>query len=90
MPRVRVLAQAARELEEAAKWYEAEYAGLGTRLLDEFQRAVQLLREDVPPLLPVPGDAGRHGAIANDSDVLAVHTRVARCHSHTQGSRNRC
>ena len=62
MPGVRVLAQAASELEEAAKWYEAEFVGLGTRLLDEFQRAVQLLREDMPPLLPVPGDAGRYGA----------------------------
>lgn len=68
MPGVRVLAQAARELrelrelEEATKWYEAEYVGLGSRLLDEFQRAVQLLREDLPPLLPVHGDAGRNGA----------------------------
>lgn len=62
MPPVRVLAQAAQELEQAAKWYEEEHEGLGARLLEEFERAVQLLCEDLPPLLPVPGEAGRAGA----------------------------
>ena len=62
MRSVRVLAEAARELEEAAKLYEAEQVVLGARLLDEFQRSTQLLREDSPPLLNIPGEAGKIGA----------------------------
>jgi hypothetical protein len=62
MRTVRVLAQAARELEEAAAWYENEHDGLGTRLLDEFDRAVRLLQDDLPPLTPLIGEAGGLGA----------------------------
>jgi len=62
MPTIRVLAPAARELEEAAAWYETEQNGLGAGLLDEFERVADLLSEDSPPLVPVPGRAGKIGA----------------------------
>lgn len=62
MPRVRVSAAAARELEGAAAWYEREQPGLGTKLLDEFEHAVALLEDDMAPLLSMPGEAGRKGA----------------------------
>ena len=44
--RVRVLAEAAEELEQAALWYEQESPDLGLRLIEAFENAVQLLRED--------------------------------------------
>lgn len=62
MPNIRVLAPAARELEEAAAWYEAEQNGLGAGFLNEFERVAELLGEDSPPLVPVPGRAGKFGA----------------------------
>ena len=62
MLNIRVLAPAARELEEAAAWYETQQIGLGAGLLDEFERVVDLLSEDSPPLVPVPGRAGKLGA----------------------------
>ncbi len=58
MQDVRIAPEAAIELEEAAVWYENEQAGLGARLLDAFERAVQLLREPNAPLTPVEGMAG--------------------------------
>jgi hypothetical protein len=59
---VRVSREAAIELEEAAAWYEKEQAGLGNRLINAFEHAIQLLREPNPPLTPVLGDAARLGA----------------------------
>ena len=41
---VKVSREAAIELEEAPVWYEKEQAGLGIRLIDSFEHAVQLLR----------------------------------------------
>ena len=62
MRRVRVTAEASQELQEAADWYEGETRGLGFRLIDAFEHAIELLRDDFPPLTPVPGDAGDRGA----------------------------
>jgi hypothetical protein len=61
MLEIKVSKEAARELEEAAAWYEKEQAGLGTRLIDAFEHAVQLLREPNPPLTPVYGEAAQPG-----------------------------
>lgn len=62
MRRVRIHAAAAEEAAEAAAWYEKERPGLGT----DFQRAVDaaldLLEEDIVPLITVPGVAGTRGA----------------------------
>ena len=54
---IKVSMEAARELEEAATWYEKEQRGLGNRLIDAFEHAIQLLREPNPPLTPVQGKA---------------------------------
>ena len=62
MHTVQVTAEAAEELEEAAAWYEKEQPGLGAKLLDEFERALELLREEMPPLTPVHGEAAGRGA----------------------------
>ena len=62
MPKIRVLAQAARELQEAAAWYESEQDGLGARLLVEFERGIDLLKDELPPLTPMPAAAGAAGA----------------------------
>ena len=43
MPVVKISPEAAEELEEAAAWYEYEQTGLGTRFLDAFESALQLL-----------------------------------------------
>jgi len=61
MPKVKVSKEAATELEEAAAWYEKEQVGLGSRLIDAFEHAIQLLRELNPPLTPVQGEAVRLG-----------------------------
>jgi len=62
MRRVRVDARAARELQEAAAWYEAESPGAGTRLLEAFENALSVLREQPIPVAAVSGEAGRLGA----------------------------
>lgn len=62
MRRVRIEAEADRELNEAAAWYEARCPGTGARLLDVFENAVTVLREDPAPLLAMSGEAGALGA----------------------------
>lgn len=59
---VKVSREAARELEEAAAWYEMEETGLGKRLIDAFEHATQLLKEPNPPLTPVTGESASMGA----------------------------
>ena len=58
---VKVSREAAIELEEAAVWYKKEQAGLGMRIIDAFELAVQLLRGPNPPLTPVSGRAASLG-----------------------------
>jgi len=60
--RVRVLAEAAEELEQAAIWYEQQCPDLGVQLVEAFENAVQLLREDYPPLVGMENQAGNLGA----------------------------
>lgn len=61
MRRVRIHEAAAEEAAEAAAWYEKERPGLGA----DFQRAVDaaldLLEEDIVPLVSLPGVAGARG-----------------------------
>jgi hypothetical protein len=61
MRRVRIHEAAAEEAAEAAAWYENERPGLGT----DFQRAVEaaldLLEEEIVPLVSVGGAAGTRG-----------------------------
>ena len=62
MTRVRVSAEASEELEQAAAWYEEQSPGLGANLVDAFEHAIDLLREESPPLVTMGGQSGRRGA----------------------------
>jgi plasmid stabilization system protein ParE len=62
MRKVKVSKEAEMDLEEAATWYEHEQEGLGTRFIDAFESAIQVLKEPNPPLTPVLGEAAELGA----------------------------
>jgi len=62
MKPVKIGREAAREFHEAAAWYEHEQKGLGERFIQSFEHALQLLREENPPLTPVEGEARVKGA----------------------------
>lgn len=49
---IHVLAQAQREVREAARWYETRRAGLGAQFLDELQAALEDIEPD-PARFPV-------------------------------------
>lgn len=62
MGTVRVLEAAAEEATEAVMWYEQERPGLGKKFQEALDAALDLLEEEVVPLTPVPGEAGKRGA----------------------------
>lgn len=62
MKSVKIGREAAQEFQEAAAWYEHEQKGLGERFIEAFEHALQLLREENPPLTSVEGEAGEKGA----------------------------
>lgn len=55
---VRILEEASEEATEAASWYDAERLGLGSEFFEALEAALDLIEEDVLPLLPIPGKAG--------------------------------
>ena len=59
---VKVLDAAAEEAAEAAAWYERQREGLGIEFLKAVDAALDLLEEELVPLTPVPGVAGKRGA----------------------------
>ena len=58
---VRIHAAAAEEAAEAAAWYERERPGLGVDFERAVDAALDLLEEEVLPLISVPGTAGTRG-----------------------------
>ena len=52
--KVRVRKRAKADIEDAAKWYEAQQAGLGSQFLDEIQKAFSRISE-FPDLYPSVG-----------------------------------
>lgn len=62
MKHVKIGKEAAEEFQEAAAWYEREQEGLGERFIVAFEHALQLLKEESPPLTPAEGKAGSKGA----------------------------
>jgi toxin ParE1/3/4 len=62
MRRLRILEAAAGEAVEAAGWYEIQRPGLGTDFEQAIDAALDLLQEDILPLSPMTGIAGRRGA----------------------------
>lgn len=61
MRRARIHAAAAEEVAEAAAWYEKERPGLGSDFERAIDAALDLLEEEIVPLVAVPGVAGRRG-----------------------------
>ena len=61
MRRARIHAAAVEEAAEAAAWYERERAGLGAEFERAVEAALDLLEEEIVPLVSVPGGAGARG-----------------------------
>ena len=61
MRRVRIHAAAVEEAAEAAAWYEKERPGLGTDFQQAVEAALDLLEEDIVPLVSANGVAGARG-----------------------------
>jgi len=61
MRRLRIHAEAANEAAEAAAWYEKERPGLGEDFARAVDAALDLLEEEIVPLVALPGAAGVRG-----------------------------
>lgn len=61
MRSVRIHAAAAEEAAEAAAWYERERPGLGADFMRAVDAALDLLEEEIVPLVAAPGVAGSRG-----------------------------
>jgi toxin ParE1/3/4 len=61
MRRLRIHAAAADEAAEAAAWYEKERPGLGEDFFRAVDAALDLLEEEIVPLVALPGAAGALG-----------------------------
>ena len=61
MRRLRIHAAAAEEAAEAAAWYENERPGLGAEFEHATDAALDLLEQEIIPLVSVPGMAGARG-----------------------------
>jgi hypothetical protein len=59
MRQVRIHAAAAEEVVEAAAWYEKERPGLGADFERAVDAALDLLEEEIVPLVSIAGTAGR-------------------------------
>lgn len=59
--RVRIHSAAVEEAAEAAAWYEQERTGLGIEFERAVDAALDLLEEQLVPLVTVPGIAGTRG-----------------------------
>ena len=58
---VRIHEAASQEAIEAATWYEHKRPGLGAEFQRALDLALDLLEEDIVPLLPVPSSAHARG-----------------------------
>ncbi len=61
MRRIRIHAAASEEAAAAAAWYEQEHPGLGGEFLQALDAALDLLEQEVGPLLTLQGIAGVRG-----------------------------
>ena len=61
MRALRIHEAATDEAAEAAAWYEIERPGFGTEFEHAVDAALDLLEEDIVPLMSMPGAAGRRG-----------------------------
>ena len=58
MRRIRILEEAAEEALEAAAWYESQRRGLGQAFSRVIEDALDLLQDEIVPLLSVPTFGG--------------------------------
>lgn len=81
MRRVRIHAAAAEEAAEAAAWYENERSGLGAEFQQALDAALDLLEEEIVPLISVPGAAAARGVkrllLRRFPYAVIVHERTA-------------
>ena len=61
MRRLRIHAEAATEAAEAAAWYEKQRPGLGEEFYRAVDAALDLLEEEIVPLVAMPGASGERG-----------------------------
>jgi toxin ParE1/3/4 len=61
MRALRIHEAATDEAAEAAAWYEKERPGLGAEFEHAVEAALDLLEEDIVPLVSMPGSARRRG-----------------------------
>ena len=61
MRALRIHEAAADEAAEAAAWYERERPGLSAEFEHAIDAALDLLEEEIVPLLTMPGIAGQRG-----------------------------
>ena len=62
MRHIRILEAAAEEAIAAADWYERERPGLGVEFGQAVNTALDLLEDEIVPLVRMPGEAGERGA----------------------------
>jgi toxin ParE1/3/4 len=62
MHRIRILKAAAEEVAEAAAWYEQQRPGLGVEFRRAVEIALDLLEDEVVPLVAVSGASRAQGA----------------------------
>jgi toxin ParE1/3/4 len=60
--RIRILEDALDEAVAAATWYDQEKPGLGIEFEQALDAVLDLLEEDLVPLVPVPGESAAMGA----------------------------
>ena len=81
MRALRIHEAAANEAVEAAAWYEKERPGLGEEFEHAIDAALDLLEEEIVPLMPVSGVAGTRGVkrliLRRFPYSLIVHERDA-------------
>jgi len=61
MRRLRIHTAAAEEAAEAAAWYEKERPGLGVEFEHAADAALDMLEQEIIPLVSVPGISGASG-----------------------------
>ena len=62
MRRIRILAEASDDAIAAAAWYDRARPGLGSEFEQALDAALDLIEDELAPLVPVPGESGSKGA----------------------------
>lgn len=93
---LQIRAEAEREVEDTALWYEARRSGLGVQFVDELDRVFDRIR-DTPRQFPLVGDQCRRGLLRRFpygvyfllEDEVAIVIAVLHMHRHPESRRSR-